>query len=99
MPMHLRSAASTSGVKTTWRKFGDAISSSPSATSTRFTGSFTPASLNACSAARHAISGPFEFVVPRPTMIFPTPGLSTIRASSGGELHSAGSNCLTSYIM
>ena len=97
-PTHLRSAASTSGLKTICGKFGEPISSSPSQTSTRLTGSFWPAALNACSAARHATCGPFGFVAPRPTITLPTPGLSTSRASSGGELHSAGSNCLTSYM-
>ena len=66
MPTHLRSAASTSGLKTISRKFGEPISSSPSQTSTRFTGSFLPAALNACSAARNAICGPLVFVAPRP---------------------------------
>ena len=96
--MVLRSAAATSGLKTICEKFGDPISSSPSQTSTRFTGSFSRAALNARSAARSAVCGPLVFVAPRPTMILPTPGLSTMRPSSGGELHSAGSYCFTSYM-
>ena len=97
-PTLRRSAASTSGLNTICEKFGEPISSSPSQTSTRFTGSFRPAALNACSAARNAICGPFVFVAPRPTITCPTPGRSTIRPSSGGELHSAGSYCFTSYM-
>ena len=38
---------------------GEPISSSPSATSTRFTGIFFPAPRIACSAASNAASGPF----------------------------------------
>ena len=78
---------------------GDPISSSPSATRTRFTGSFTPAPLNAWSAARNADSGPFWFTAPRPTRTLPKPGLSMILASNGGAVfHSAGSACFTSYM-
>ena len=43
-------------------------------------------------------AGPFWFTAPRPIMTLPSGGLSTIRASVGGEVHSAGSNCLTSYM-
>ena len=32
------------------------------------------------------------------SITLPRPGLSTMRASSGGEVHSAGSNCFTSYM-
>ena len=98
IPEHLPSACSTSGERTTWAKCGEPISSSPSATSTRFTGSLRPAPWMACSAARNAPSGPFWFTAPRPTMHLPKPGLSTRRASKGGELHSRGSTCLTSYM-
>ena len=77
---------------------GEPISSSPSAISTRFTGIFRPAPRMACNAARKAASGPFWLTAPRPTIALPSPGLSTMRASSGGEVHSAGSNCLTSYM-
>src|SRR2546427_4758831 len=38
MPMERLSAASTSGCRTIWGKCGEPISSSPSATSTKFTG-------------------------------------------------------------
>jgi len=38
---------------------GDAISSSPSATRTRLTGSFLPDALKALTAARKVASGPF----------------------------------------
>ena len=98
MPTDFRSAASTSGLKTISRKLGEPISSSPSHTSTRLTGSFFPAAWNAWSAARNAIWGPLVLVAPRPTITLPKPGLSTSRPSSGGELHSEGSNCLTSYM-
>ena len=49
-------------------------------------------------AARKVACGPFWFTAPRPTITLPNPGLSTMRASSGGEDHSAGSYCLTSYM-
>jgi hypothetical protein len=49
-------------------------------------------------AARKVASGPFWFTAPRPIITLPKPGLSTMRPSSGGEDHSAGSNCLTSYM-
>ena len=78
--------------------WGEPISSSPSATSTRLTGIVRPAARMAWRAARNADSGPFWLTAPRPIITVPTPGLSTSRASSGGELHSAGSNCLTSYM-
>ena len=97
-PSHFLSAASTFGWVTIWRKFGLPISSSPSQTSTMLTGDFLPAARIACSAARKVASGPFWFTAPRPTITFPKPGLSMIRASSGGEDHSAGSNCFTSYM-
>src|SRR5205809_7921332 len=58
-PVQRRSAAATSGRRTTCAKCGEPISSSPSATSTRFTGGFSPAPRMACSAARNAASGPF----------------------------------------
>jgi hypothetical protein len=35
---------------------------------------------------------------PRPITTLPKPGLSTSAASNGGELHSDGSACLTSYM-
>ena len=91
-------AAATSGRRTTSAKWGEPISSSPSATRTRFTGSFRPAPRIAWSAARRADSGPFWLTAPRPTTTFPKPGFSTIRASNGGEDHSAGSACFTSYM-
>ena len=69
---------------------GEPISSSPSATSTRFTGSFLPAPRIACSAASNAACGPFWLTAPRPIITLPTPGLSTMRASSGGDDHSGG---------
>ena len=43
MPEHRARAAATSGERTICGKCGEPISSSPSATSTRLTGSFTPA--------------------------------------------------------
>ena len=95
---HRARAASTSGLRTTWWKWGEPISSSPSATRTMFTGSFWPAPLKACRAARKVASGPFWLVAPRPIRALPTPGLSTTRASSGGDIHSDGSNCFTSYM-
>ena len=95
---HLDSAASTSGRCTIWAKCGDPISSSPSATSTIFTGGFRPAALSACNAARNVASGPFWLIAPRPIMTLPNGAFSTIAAASGGELHSEGSNCLTSYM-
>ena len=67
---------------------GEPISSSPSATNTRFTGIFFPAPRIACKAARNAASGPFWFTAPRPIITFPSGGLSTIRASVGGDDHS-----------
>ena len=45
-PAHLLSAASTSGRRTTCGKCGEPISSSPSATKTRFTGSFRPGAVD-----------------------------------------------------
>ena len=38
------------------------------------------------------------FTAPRPIITFPSAGLSTILASVGGDDHSAGSNCFTSYM-
>ena len=58
-PTQRRSAASTSGLWTICPMCGEPISSSPSATITRFTGSFRLAPRIACSAARNAASGPF----------------------------------------
>jgi hypothetical protein len=52
----------------------------------------------ACSAARNASSGPFSFTAPRPTTTLPSPGLSTNSAAQGGEDHSAGVTCFTSYM-
>ena len=61
-PVVLASAACTiSGGRTICGKCGEPISSSPSATKTRLTGSFRPAPLKAWSAARKAASGPFWF--------------------------------------
>src|SRR5437016_6061904 len=59
MPMQFFSAASTSGRRTTCGKCGEPISSSPSATKTRLTGSFLPAPRMAWRAARNEASGPF----------------------------------------
>ena len=98
MPVQRLRAAVTSGRCTTWRKCGEPISSSPSATRTRFTGTFLPAPRIACSAARKTASGPFWFTAPRPISTFPNPGLSTMAASQGGDDHSAGSTCFTSYM-
>ena len=64
-------AATTSGVCTIWWKWGEAISSSPSATSTRLTGSLRPAALKACRAARKVDSGPFWLTAPRPVTTLP----------------------------
>ena len=64
----------------------------------QITGGFLPAPRMAWSAARKAASGPFWFTAPRPTITFPRPGLSTSAASHGGEDHSAGSTCFTSYM-
>ena len=97
-PMQGFTCGSTSGLPTISPKCGEPISSSPSQISTRFTGSFLPLVLNATSAARKAFSGPFWFTAPRPMMTVPRPGFSTRRPSSGGELHSSGTNCLTSYM-
>src|SRR5437588_2653643 len=52
----------------------------------------------ACSAARNDASGPFWFTAPRPTTHLPSPGLSTSAASNGGDDHSLGSACFTSYM-
>ena len=98
MPVQRRRAALTSGRRTTCGKCGEPISSSPSATSTRLTGSFWPAPRIAWSVARNAASGPFWLTAPRPTTTLPKPGLSTSAASHGGEDHSAGSACFTSYM-
>ena len=97
-PSVFASAAIGAGARTTCRKCGEPISSSPSATSTRFTGSLRPAALNACSAARNADCGPFWLVAPRPITTLPSPGISTRRASHGGDDHSAGFACFTSYM-
>ena len=80
-----------------WWKFGEAISSSPSATRTMLTGSLRPVALSAWSADRKAFSGPFWLTAPRPMIALPS-GRSTSRPSSGGDDHSAGSNCFTSYM-
>ena len=48
----------------------------------------------ACSAARKAASGPFWLTAPRPTTTLPKPGLSTMRASNGGDDHSDGIDLL-----
>ena len=98
MPVHLDNACATSARRTICAKCGEPISSSPSATRTRLTGGFTPAPRKAWSAARNADSGPFWLTAPRPITHLPKSGLSTIAASKGGELHSAGSACLTSYM-
>ena len=97
-PTDRRMAAATSGSASRLAKWVEPISSSPSATSTRLTGSFTPAFLNPCSAVRKAISGPFWFTAPRPTSIVPSSPRGTILPSSGGDDHSAGSKCFTSYM-
>ena len=98
IPLQRFNAACTSGRRTICGKCGEPISSSPSATNTRFTGSFRPAPRMAWRAARNAASGPFWFTAPRPTRTFPRPGLSTSAASNGGDDHSAGSTCFTSYM-
>src|ERR671936_2113540 len=49
-------------------------------------------------AARKAHCGPFELTAPRPTSTLPSPDLSTSAASNGGDDHSDGSTCLTSYM-
>ena len=54
--------------------------------------------LIAWSAARNVASGPFWFTAPRPITTLPSPCLSTSAASHGGDDHSAGSTCLTSYM-
>src|SRR5207244_3464471 len=66
-PTVFLSAAMTSGFVTTCLKCGEPISSSPSTTRTMFTGTFLPAPLIACSAARNAASGPFWLTAPRPS--------------------------------
>jgi hypothetical protein len=98
MPSHFASASRTGEASTICAKCGEPISSSPSATSTRFTGSLRPAPWNACSAARNADCGPFWFTAPRPMITEPMPGMSTSFASHGGEDHSSGFACLTSYM-
>src|SRR5438270_635398 len=85
MPTVLDSAAAISALRTTSAKCTDPISSSPSPTSTRLTGGLRPAPRSAWSAARKVASGPFWFTAPRPTITLPKPGLSTSRASHGGE--------------
>ncbi len=97
-PEHFPSALTTSGCRTISGKCGEPISSSPSATSTRFTGGLRPAPRYAWSAARRADSGPFWLTAPRPMTTLPNPSFSTIAASNGGEDHSAGSACFTSYM-
>ena len=62
------------------------------------TGGLRPAALSACSAARNVASGPFWLTAPRPIITLPKAALSTMAAASGGEVHSDGSNCLTSYM-
>ncbi len=79
-------------------KCGEPISSSPSATRTRLTGGFLPAPRITCSASSRAASGPFWLTAPRPTTTLPSPGLSTSAASKGGDVHSDGSTCFTSYM-
>src|SRR6266851_513246 len=98
MPTVFESAAAISGRRTTCAKCTEPISSSPSPTSTRLTGGFRPAPRSAWSAARKVASGPFWFTAPRPTTTLPNPGLSTRRASHGGDDHSRGSTCFTSYM-
>ena len=73
-PTHFLSAASTSGRLTSCGMCGEPISSSPSATITRFTGTFLPAPRIACSAARNAAAGHFGFTAPRPTITFHSGG-------------------------
>ena len=68
---HFLRAASTSGRRTTWAKWGEPISSSPSATRTMLTGGLRPAARSACSAARKVASGPFWFTAPRPIITLP----------------------------
>src|SRR5207302_2035730 len=85
MPTVLDSAAAISALRTTSAKCTDPISSSPSPTSTRLTGGLRPAPRSAWSAARKVASGPFWFTAPRPTTTLPKPGLSTSRASLGGD--------------
>ena len=64
------------------RKCGEPISSSPSATSTRLTGSFCPAPRMACSAARkRGLAGPSGSPRRGRSTTLPKPGLSTSAAS------------------
>src|SRR5215472_15952819 len=98
-PTHLRSAAVTSGRCTICWMCGEPISSSLSQTNTKFTGSLRPEARIAWTAARNAPCGPFELTAPRPTTTFPNPDLSTSVGVNGGDDHSDGSTCLTSYIM
>src|SRR5437588_10611762 len=98
IPATRRRAAWTSGRRTICGKWGEPISSSPSATSTKLSGGFLPAARMACSAARKVASGPFWFTAPRPISTLPNPGRSTMAAAQGGDDHSAGSTCLTSYM-
>ena len=97
-PTVLDSAACTLGERTNWLMCAEPISSSPSATSTRFTGSFVGGLERVQRGQEGRSRGPFWFTAPRPIITLPTLGLSTMRPSSGGELHSAGSYCLTSYM-
>src|SRR5690349_18106985 len=98
IPIVRRNAASTSGRCTIWGKCGEPISSSPSATSTKLSGGLRPAPRMAWSAARNVASGPFWFTAPRPMSTLPRPGRSMRAAVQGGDDHSAGSACLTSYM-
>ena len=65
-------------------------SSSPSATNTTLTGSLPVTALMDINAFSCAISGPFEFVAPRPMRTFLYGGCSTIRASNGGAFQTSG---------
>jgi len=98
MPTHLRSARFDLRLEDDFREIRRSDSSSPSQTSTRFTGSFRPAALRRAEPRATQSGDPWCWWLPRPTMILPTPGRSTMRPSSGGELHSDASNCLTSYM-
>ncbi len=74
-------------------------SSSPSATMMRFTGSVPVTFLIDMKAFHWDISGPLEFVAPRPISTFLNGACSTSRPSNGGYFHAAGSVIgIVSYI-
>ena len=65
-------------------------SSSPSATTIRFTGSLPCTALMARKAFSWAICGPLELVAPRPIITFLNGACSTRRASNGGCCQASG---------